>query len=326
MSFEIPAIERLKQLLAKDAPTPEIERLTPDASTREFFRIPWNQATAIACAYSEPIDENLPQVDVTNLFLACGLPVARLYAVIGESGLVIHEDFGDRILRKELNNDNTDAYIDEAIRLIAEIQAGTARAYESGSIAGKLKFDLEKLSWELDFFRTHYFGSFKQQALPGESVLNEFEELSKEIEAYSSVLTHRDFHAANLMISGNSLKIIDHQDARIGPATYDLVSLLLDRIDAPPSEEFLNAKKDLLKSHLAVNGGNAINDIDLQFDLVTVQRCLKAIGTFSNQAANHGKDSYVRYMKPMFEAVANSCRKLGRFENIRAMVENELHE
>ena len=54
--------------------------------------------------------------------------------------------------------------------------------------------------------------------------------MAAELAAVPRVLCHRDFHAANLMVdSKNHLRVIDHQDARMGPASYDLVSFLLDR-------------------------------------------------------------------------------------------------
>ena len=48
------------------------------------------------------------------------------------------------------------------------------------------------------------------------------------------MLCHRDYHSRNLMLHGGALYIIDFQDARIGPDTYDLVSLLRDSyVDLP---------------------------------------------------------------------------------------------
>jgi hypothetical protein len=58
-----------------------------------------------------------------------------------------------------------DQYKEEAIELIAKIQKATARAYETHSIASRLAFDEAKLSWELDFFFDHYFGSLRGEKL-----------------------------------------------------------------------------------------------------------------------------------------------------------------
>ncbi|MCB1024563.1 MAG: phosphotransferase, partial [Acidobacteria bacterium] len=239
--FTKSAEERLQQYLDKRGVAAEIEKLTPDASTREFFRITSGGASSIVCIYPESFDKDLPQIDVTDLFLACGLPVARIYDTDLELGIVHHEDFGDKILRDVLERSDIETrerLLDQAISLITRIQRATPKAYELDSIASRLKFDKEKLLWELNFFKTHYFESLMKDPLSfeNEQVLNkEFTELSRELEKCAAVLTHRDFHAANLMVVGGStLKIIDHQDARIGSAAYDLVSLLLDRITTLP--------------------------------------------------------------------------------------------
>jgi len=330
MTFETSAIERLSGFLSVHGDSSSIETLTPDASTREFFRVPWNEGTAIACVYPHTIDDSLPQIDVTRLLLSCGIPVAHIFQIEGESGIIVHEDFGDNILRDLIgSNPEGEHYIDLAIGLIGRIQACTEKAVETGSISSHLKFDLEKLVWELEFFLTHYFGSYRKTP-PSSSIerelKREFEELACELETFASVLTHRDFHAANLMVDKGQLRVIDHQDARIGSPCYDLVSLLLDRIEVQPPEEYLSSKKMLLQKEREALGLRQIPEIDYQFDLVTVQRCLKAIGTFANQAANFNKPSYLKYIEPMFRAVLNTCTRLGRFENITEMIENELQK
>ncbi|MDH3531053.1 MAG: phosphotransferase, partial [Acidobacteriota bacterium] len=266
--------------------------------------------------------------DVTNLFLGAGLPVARILATELDQGIVVHEDFGDEILRDALADpERGPELIQSAIGLIARIQAATPLAFEIGSIASKLKFDEEKLFWELDFFMKHYFESLQNQKLSADlekDVRLEFMELSRAIESLASVLTHRDFHAANLMIKEGELKIIDHQDARIGPATYDLVSLLLDRITSSPDKSQIEKGKQCLQRARLDLELPRIENLDHEFELVAIQRCLKAIGTFSNQTANLGKDGYLQFIAPMFGVVAAACLSLGAFENIRSMVENEL--
>ena len=324
--FETSAFERLQTFLENNNALTEAERLTPDASTREFFRIRFNDQTAITCVYPESFDENLPQIDVTNLFLQANLPVAKIYAIDYECGLVVHEDFGDRILRNYLKKAETSLYnelISNAISLIARIQKATPIAHGINSIASRLKFDREKLLWELNFFKTHYFESLKKTPLSldlDEALTAEFEELSRELESYAMMLTHRDFHAANLMINPeNRLLIIDHQDARIGSAAYDLVSLLLDRITEPPSKESLLDKKIFFLAERERIGLERIRfeDFEREFELMTIQRCLKAIGTFSNQSGNFGKTEYLQYINPMFAVVLETCQRIQRFPFIQ---------
>src|SRR4051812_26939298 len=199
--------ERLDEFLVKTSQSAEVQHLTPDASTREYFRIKWNDKSAIACVYPESfVAAEQSYLDISRLFSKNGLPVAEIYSFDEELGVIIQEDLGDTILRDVLagSDENTrEGLVDESISLIAKIQSATANAYEIGSIASKLKFDVEKLKWELDFFKEHYFTTFRKQPLDAAEDLAldaEFQKLSEELEGFASVLCHRDFHAANLMI------------------------------------------------------------------------------------------------------------------------------
>ena len=239
--------DRLKQFLNERQQPLDVESLTADASIREYFRIGWNGGNAIACVYPEsfsPAEQSY--LEVTNLFTAAGLPVAEILDFDGDLGVIIQEDLGDRILRDAMIEAEKPAEArlrDEAISLIARIQAATDKAFEMNSIASRLKFDREKLVWELNFFKTHYFETFLKKPLSAAedaALSTEFVELATELESFATVLCHRDFHAANLMIDGQDrMRIIDHQDARIGSPAYDLVSLLLDRITYLPSRQVL---------------------------------------------------------------------------------------
>ncbi len=332
------AAQRLKTFLMQRNKSEDIkiQQLTPDASTREYFRIDWNNKTAIACVYPETfLPEEQTYLDATELFLKTGLPVAEIYDFDGEHAVIIQEDFGDKILRDVLENsdfETREIFLNQAISLIARIQAATAVAFELNSIASRLKFDEEKLSWELNFFKTHYFKSLKKQKLSQNTekhLQQEFSMLASELETRAKVLCHRDFHAANVMVdTANKLRIIDHQDARIGSVAYDLVSLLLDRVLKMPDKEWLNEKKLFFLQEREKLGLEKINfkDFNFEFDLMTVQRCLKAIGTFSNQTANCGKTNYIQYIEPMFCIVSEAVERLDKFPVLRETIKKELNK
>lgn len=327
-------LNRLNSYLeAHELPT-EVELLTADASTREYFRIQRHGTTAIACVYPEPFDPaEQNYLDVTRLFLAGELPVAKVYDSDGELGIIIQEDLGDTVLRDVMLSADPmrrRRLLDEAITLIARIQSATELAFEMNSVASRLKFDREKLLWELDFFKTHYFETYRNSPLSeadNAAISAEFDELATELESYASVLCHRDFHAANLMLDGqNKMRIIDHQDARIGSATYDLVSLLLDRINEPPAREWLAEKR---KYFLEIRRKLGLPKLDedefaYEFRLQTIQRCLKAAGTFSFQSVNRGKTHFLPFIGPMFAISIRATESLGRFPAIRGVLEREL--
>lgn len=325
---------RLEEFLKKRSQNSNAFQLTPDASTREYFRVGWNGASAIACVYPEPfVAEQQTYLDVTNLFQSNGLPVAKVLDFDAALGVIIQEDLGDTILRDvlaESSDTERENLIDAAIAMVAKIQLATHNAYETGSVASKLKFDVEKLLWELDFFQAHYFGTFKKQPLsPAESaaLVAEFRELAAELESRAAVLCHRDFHAANIMIDpAGKLRIIDHQDARIGTIAYDLVSLVLDRVTEPPSAEWLGSKRRLLIEERVSLGLECLDESDFtyEFRLQTIQRCLKAIGTFSFQSVNRGKTYFIPFIKPMFQIVLRAVQNLERFPTMLSMIETQL--
>lgn len=325
---------RLESFLKRRDAVTDIQQLTPDASTREYFRVGWRGVTAIACVYPEPFNSTEQSyLDVTRLFLQCGLPVAEVLDFDERLGVILIEDLGDQILRDKLitaSNSEADRLLNDAIDLIPRIQAATGVAYETGSIASKLKFDVEKLTWELDFFKTHYFTTLKQEPLSDTvsvALDREFLELSRELESKALVLCHRDFHAANLMIdTQGQLRIIDHQDARIGSAAYDLVSLLLDRVTEAPTGEWLADKRRRFLDGRTDFGLLPLdeNDFAEEFRLQTIQRCLKAVGTFSYQSAVRGKTYFLPFIRPMMEIVNRAAGNIGRYETICMMSEREM--
>lgn len=327
------ALERLQNFLKKAGLPKDVEPLTPDASTREYFRIGWHGAAAIACVYSEAfLPEEHAYLDVTNLFRTAGLPVAEVYAFDGEAGVIVHEDFGNTILRGVLVDSDLktrEAYLAAAIALIARIQAATPRAYEMNSIAARLAFDFEKLSWELDFFTTHYFETLRHSPLneaEGTGLKKELDDVARQLAGRARVLTHRDFHAANLMLDNDrALRIIDHQDARIGTTSYDLVSLLLDRVTELPSPEWLAGKRRQFLDERERLGLEKIDEEEFadEFRLQTIQRCLKAIGTFSYQSAARGKTYFLPYIGPMFRIVLRAAENLDKFPVLREIIRRQ---
>jgi N-acetylmuramate 1-kinase len=335
-AFNLSASERLSKFLeGLDINGKQVVPLTPDASTRNYFRIPWKNGKAVAAVYPEPFDPEFhPYLDVTRLFLESSIPVPEIYAVDGERGVIIQEDLGDlQLFRvyKAAPEDECDEYKERAVNLIAQIQKATGAAYEKQSIASRLAFDEAKLSWELDFFLEHYFGSLRKEALRHSEAAElkaELNDVSAELAARPRVLCHRDFHAANLMVDGKQrLRIVDHQDARMGPVTYDLVSFLLDRRAEPPSLAELRAYRLLLLEERRVLGLEALDpdEVAQEFRLMTIQRGLKAIGTFSYQTAVCGRGaSYEQFIQPTLCIVLQAADWLDRFPTLRRMLRERI--
>ena len=130
-TFEKSARERLVSFLSDKrlGDEKDILELTPDASTRLYFRIPWQRSTAIASVYPEPFDADVhPFLEITRLFTEAHLPVPLIHEIAAAQGLIIQEDLGDRQLYNlyaTASEDEVEAHKEQAISLIAEIQATT---------------------------------------------------------------------------------------------------------------------------------------------------------------------------------------------------------
>lgn len=336
-AFESSAADRLARFITQQGVTSrEVVPLTPDASTRKYYRIGWKKRTAIAAVYAEPFDPEFhPYLDVTRLFLECDIPVPEIYAVDGAAGIIVQEDLGDQQLfhvYQDESEEKCEEYKEQAIALIAQIQKATQKAYDLHSIASRLAFDEAKLSWELEFFFQHYFGSLRGDKLRHAETAElkaELNDIAAELAAVPRVLCHRDYHAANLMIDKKKrMRIVDHQDARMGPASYDLVSFLLDRQPCQPSLAELRAHRLFFLEERRLQGLGVIDPDDFaqEFRLMTIQRGLKATGTFACQTAVFGRGvAYERFIQPTLQIVLQAAEWLERFPTLRRMIKERIN-
>src|SRR5262245_32012450 len=134
-AFESSASERLARFIAGQGIAGlEITPLTPDASTRKYFRVPWRKRKAVAAVYPEPFDPEFhPYLDVTRLFREAQIPVPEIYEVDGSAGIIVQEDLGDRQLFQAYDSETEERceeFKEEAIKLIARIQAATTKAVQ----------------------------------------------------------------------------------------------------------------------------------------------------------------------------------------------------
>ena len=296
---------RARRWLARAAPAApcSIELLAGDASDRRFVRVrPDGSPSRVLVVHTGRIDPAaLPLLQVADLFRRLPVPVPAVFDTDADLGIVVLEDLGDETfeaLLSRLPAAEHDAWYRDAIALIAAIQQGGRRLEaggggEGGAKAGpfRLAFDTAKLLWELGFFLDHFVAGYRRHALAPAArgaLEAEFRALAGEMACEPRVLCHRDFHSRNLMVHRGRLHVIDFQDARMGPDTYDLVSLLRDayaRLDP--------ASVDRLIAHYQALAGVADGDaLRRRFRRTTVQRTLKALGTFGHQIAVRGNDRY----------------------------------
>jgi aminoglycoside/choline kinase family phosphotransferase len=277
----------------------EIVPLSGDASTRRYFRLIEPGRTLVLALYPEPfVPEEMPFLGVRALLHGWGLPVPEVVDLDGPRGIMVLEDLGDRTLQEVLRETSAagrDALYREALHQLAVLQRESTRGAQRAPCF-QIAFDIEKLSWELHYFLKHFVEGLRGADLTAEdrSTLSEsIHGLAGEIASWPRVLCHRDFHSRNLMRQAERLVWIDFQDARMGPATYDLASLLRDSyVDLPEDAVAILAEEFRQKAA----PGESREIFDRRFELMSLQRNLKALGTFGYMATVRGNDVYLPYI------------------------------
>ena len=335
MSDERAAVDRrrIDQFLNQTplvSPDHAVVALTGDASTRRYFRVVPSAGSPIVLALHEgPIEyAALPFVEVSDLLRRMPLPVPAILAHSDPLGILALQDLGDVTLQAHLGAEGVTRHTrlyHEAIEFIVRLQRRGAELASAAGTPYRLAFDVEKLTWELDFFVTHFVEGYRRAVLsPAEraALSDEWKAIAGELSAEPRVLCHRDYHSRNLMVHDGGLFVIDFQDARMGPDTYDLASLLRDSyVDISDAE-----LERLMGHYLSLAGGADAGEFRRRFDLMAVQRNLKALGTFGNQAGARGNPVYIQYMPRTLAYARANLARYSRFARLRELLAAHIPE
>jgi aminoglycoside/choline kinase family phosphotransferase len=118
--------------------------------------------------------------------------------------------------------------------------------------------------------------------------------------------------------------MIDFQDARLGPDTYDLVSLLRDSYMDLTDREV----DELIAYFLALKKSPASewSEFRRRFDLMALQRNLKALGTFGYQTTTRGNSVYIQYIPRTLNYARTNLDKYDRFARLRSLLSAHVEE
>ena len=312
------------------ARSPRVVPLTGDASDRRYFRIiPVDGPSIVLALHAGAIEfASLPFANVAELLRLIPLPVPLVLGHSDPLGILALQDLGDVTLQAHLGAASPTQHADlyrEAVALIETLQRRGAELQADRYIPYQVAFDVEKLTWELEFFVKYFILGYRGVALKDSersALQEEWAAIVDELAAEPRVLCHRDYHSRNLMLSDGSLYIIDFQDARMGPDTYDLASLLRDSyVDIADWE-----LDDLIGHFVALKGTADRQEFRRRFDLMALQRNLKALGTFGYQTMTRGNPVYIQYMPRTLRYARSNLEKYPRFTRLRELLSAHIDE
>jgi len=266
------------------------------------MRVRAGRRRAILMIHPEPLRRDAPLFSNHRVLSAIGAPVPRLLAAAGRAGLVLTEDLGDVTLQQHLQHlpkgpraaRTRAALYREACEMIVLMQRRGEAALRPGDFAARHALDQDRFLFELDHFHRHYLLGLRElrPSTQDETALRSFyADLAGACDRLPRVYCHRDFQSRNLMVRGGRLRLIDFQDARMGPYTYDAASLLRD--------SSLDLEEDLVQrclTMLADRLGVGLDELRSDFDLMSLQRNIKDLGTFGYMATVKNRPAYLAYV------------------------------
>ncbi|HEA52966.1 aminoglycoside phosphotransferase family protein [Marinobacter antarcticus] len=296
--------KRLQMLTAWIRQLPGFQRadakpVSGDASFRRYFRVyktdtNGNLIPFIVMDSPPELEDCGPFIRIGEHWHRAGIAVPRIFEADPARGFLLLEDFGDQLMLSQLNADTADTLYQSALAELLHIQQLPA-----ASDRPLPAYDAALLDREMALFRDWLLEGYLGLTLDNveKSMLDAtFTRLRKGALAQPQVTVHRDYHSRNLLVREHSNRpgVIDFQDAVVGPVTYDAVSLLKDCYIQWPDKKIDHWLETFRKQTLAAGLHRAQSDTFVQwFELMGMQRHLKAAGIFARLAMRDGKTRYL---------------------------------
>ncbi len=337
----------LKEKMNLETSELEIIKLFGHASYRTYYRIILpDKKTFIVMQMPEGLSSvseeitnytgvknELPYLNVQKYLKELKLPVPDVYAWNPEVNLMILEDLGDRLLESYLQNTTESIQISfykKAIDLLVKIQKKTREVQSKQCIAFHRSFDETLLNWEFNHFLEYGIEDRLNIKLDSEEkkiFSNITQKITNEIVATPFLWVHRDFQSRNLILKDYELYLLDFQDALLGPATYDLVSLIRDsyiQLSAKAVNSLIDYYlKQRAKEDLPIEDEKKFRRL---FDLVTVQRKLKDTGRFQYIHTVKKNSSFLVSVPASLGYVKEALNRLEEYNELKIWIGKYLPE
>jgi hypothetical protein len=293
-----------------------------DASFRRYFRVQHEGTSHIVMDAPPEKEDCQPFIAVANALCDLGLQAPQVLEADLEQGFLLLTDLGSRQYLAELHDASVGSLYGDALSALQRLQLG-------GNPDTELlpPYDAELLQREMELFREWFLEHHLGLELQDEEhqILDKvFACLRDSALEQPRVWVHRDYHSRNLMrTEQDNPGILDFQDAVVGPVTYDLVSLLRDCYIAWPRAgvEFWALDHRARLQALGMAGVEDADQFLRWFDLMGVQRHLKAIGIFARLNSRDGKPGYLRDIPRTLGYVLDVADRCAELTDLRHLLQ-----
>ncbi|MCK5728468.1 MAG: phosphotransferase [Methylococcales bacterium] len=297
------------------------EPASSDASFRRYFRVTHPQGTYVVMDAPPDKENTEPFIRIARLLKDANVNVPHIHHSNLPQGFLLLDDFGAVCLLDQLNASNAQKLYLNAFDELFKLQTNLSPK------ASKLPvYDASLLTQELSLFYNWFSQQLIGETIPETIKQNLNSLLSESALAQPQVCVHRDYHSRNLMlIDTDTIGVIDFQDAVIGAITYDLVSLLRDCYitwSEGSVESWLNRYYQRLLAHNMVDV--SFKDFKRWFDLMGLQRHMKAIGIFARLHLRDQKSGYLADIPRTMAYIETVCQQYSELEGFYHWLSNQI--
>ncbi len=297
-----------------------------DAGFRRYFRFFINQQSYIAV--DSPTDKcnNAAFISIQQKLKQGGVLVPSIIEHDEQHGFFCLSDLGDVLLADLLTEENMSDYYRQALAILPKISSVPTTALS--------QYDQAFVQMELDIFEQWLVNQHLGIALSNEEqqqLQTCFDLLIANALEQPQVFMHRDFHSRNLMHFNNTIAVIDFQDAVCGPITYDIVSLLRDCYLKWPAEQVQALFEQYLKTLYAMADTLPFELVHYPqtqwqrwFDLMGVQRHIKASGIFARLFHRDSKSGYLADIPLTLSYIVDVCAKYPELSFLKQLVGDKI--
>ncbi len=288
------------------------QALPGDASVRAYYRIAEPDGKTYMLAYYPPeVRSQLRQFMAAYEAVSQHGSVPRVLR--HSDAAVVQSDVGDRTLFALLHDDREQGVrlYRTAIDLLVDFQRSPGKEINPPFTVGFFRA-------ELDMTREYYVDKL-MGAQDSDRLEPFFLRLAENLSQHPYVLCHRDFHGQNIHVLNGTLYLIDYQDLRLGPDTYDLASLLRDRGVARLIGD--DMEMDLVEYY--ARRSHAPEHVRRRYFETLLQRSIKILGTFAKQPIVRGRLHYLEFIPPTLESVSRCLDELPEFSALSDLLPME---
>jgi len=314
---------------ARDAAI-QIESLSGDGSDRRWYRLNAGHRRLVVADHgitpSQPGSEVNAFVNIGNHLHRCGLPVPRIHAYDGFSGLVFLEDLGNHHLQQKVRQISShrrievlyQRIIDTLLDLSTSAVAGFDPDWTCQSRAYDRALILEK---ECRYFVDAFLNGYLNLGIDYQDLAPEFDELAQSVlDCGVPGLIHRDLQSRNIMLDQGRHYFIDFQGARYGPVQYDLASLLIDpyaRLDRGLQRRLLDYATDRAARHLSAPADTFVRG----YQFAAVTRNLQMLGAFAFLTREKNKPGFERWIPAAADMLTGHLKAAGKPAGLMAIAQ-----